>query len=117
MKYTYMYDVSVFGKRLSTIRRQHNMTQEKLAELLCLSVDSISKIENGKINCMPEHFTKICQIFNVSADYFLFGMDRELIPKNAVAIDEIINCLYGCTEVQISKINRLIQIMLELPVA
>lgn len=38
-----------------------------------LSVDSISKIENGKVNCMPEHVVKLCNVFNVPADYFYFG--------------------------------------------
>lgn len=49
------------------------MTQEQLAEIMYLSVDSISKIENGKVNCMLEHVVKLCNVFDVSADYFYFG--------------------------------------------
>lgn len=38
------------------------MTQEQLAEIMYLSVDSISKIENRKVNCMPEHVVKLCNV-------------------------------------------------------
>lgn len=49
------------------------MTQQELAELLFLSEESVSNFETGKTMCMPEHVIQMCQIFDVSADYFYFG--------------------------------------------
>ncbi len=72
------YDAKEFGMRLKEIRKANKMTQVQLAEKLCLSVDSISNIENGRAACMPDHLTKICQIFNISADYFYFGIKKSL---------------------------------------
>jgi len=37
----------LFGQRLRYLRRQHNLTQEQLAELTGLSVDFISLVERG----------------------------------------------------------------------
>lgn len=36
-----------FGKKLRSIRKRHNMTQEQFAELLDVSVDFISLVERG----------------------------------------------------------------------
>jgi transcriptional regulator with XRE-family HTH domain len=36
-----------FGKKLRSIRKRHNMTQEQFAELLDISVDFLSLVERG----------------------------------------------------------------------
>lgn len=111
------YDAKEFGKRLRKIRKRNNMTQEKLAEILYLSVDSISNFENGKSTCMPEHLTKICQIFNISADYFYFEIDSPLKEESNSDIDSIIKLLKTCSEFDITRINQMIQILLAKPIA
>jgi transcriptional regulator with XRE-family HTH domain len=117
MEYQYTYDVKEFGNRLRAIRKKNGYTQEQLADLLLLSVDSISNMENGKTTCMPEHMMKICQIFNVSADYFYFSIDKELLQKESRDIDGLMKLLQTCSEVDYSKIYRVIKIMLESPAA
>ena len=109
------YNVKEFGERIKDVRKKNKMTQEELAEKLFLSVDSISKMENGKVMCMPEHLTKICQIFNVSADYFYFAMEKELVCEKKSEIDKITDNLKMCSDFDIGKISRIIQIMLEQP--
>ena len=47
------YNAEKFGKRLRMIRKANKMTQEKLAELLFLSVDSISNYEKNPIIRVP----------------------------------------------------------------
>lgn len=117
MEYEYRYDVKEFGKQLRSIRKKKGYTQEQLADLLLLSVDSISNMENGKTTCMPEHMMKICQIFNVSADYFNFHMYKELIQNKARNVDELLSLLRTCSDADFSKISRIIRIMLESPAA
>jgi transcriptional regulator with XRE-family HTH domain len=36
-----------FGKKIRSIRKRHNMTQEQFAELLDISVDFLSLVERG----------------------------------------------------------------------
>lgn len=109
------YNAEKFGKRLRMIRKTNKMTQEKLAELLFLSVDSISNYENGKATCMPEHLTKICQIFNVSADYFYFEKDKKLYEKSKIG--NIISKLEQCNDFDIERISQMISILLAKPAA
>lgn len=51
--YKQNYDAKEFGNRVRMIRKQANMTQEVLAEKLYVSVDTVSKIENGKSGFIP----------------------------------------------------------------
>ncbi len=117
MEYQYTYDAKEFGNRLRAIRKKNGYTQEQLADMLLLSVDSVSNMENGKTTCMPEHMMKICQIFNVSADYFYFSMDKELLQKETRDIEDLMMLLQTCSDVDYSKIYRIIKIMLESPAA
>jgi len=111
------YNSVEFGKRLKQIRKKRGMTQEKLSDLLLLSTDSISKYENGKTTCMPEHVTKICQILNISADYLYFGVEKELMPKESNKMEKIMDVLQSCNEFDLGRIHSLIQILLQQPAA
>ena len=63
-----------FGKRLKTLRRACDMTQENLAEAIGVSIQSISKWE-GDYN-MPDvsMIVPLAKILNVTTDCLL-GMD------------------------------------------
>jgi transcriptional regulator with XRE-family HTH domain len=111
------YNSDEFGKRLKQIRRTRGMTQEKLAELLCLSVDSVSKYENGKTTCMPEHVTKICQILNIYADYLYFGVEKELLQGNGGKMELITNILQSCSDFDLDRVYGMLQILLQSPAA
>lgn len=63
-KYT---KVSINIKRL---RKQHNMTQKKLAELLNVTPATVSKWEVGA-NYPADHLTEIADIFHVTVDDLL----------------------------------------------
>ncbi|MGM9551425.1 MAG: LexA family protein [Clostridia bacterium] len=59
----------MFGEKLKELRKSHNMSQQKLADLLGLGQSTIAMWEKGKNN--PEHtsLVKIAEIFSVSIDY------------------------------------------------
>ncbi|MDD3417430.1 MAG: helix-turn-helix transcriptional regulator [Lachnospiraceae bacterium] len=103
-------------KRLKKLRKESGYTQEKLAELLMVSADSISNYETGKTTCMPEHVTKICQILNISADNLYFGFQKELVEKQEkCSIDNILEKLKSCNEFDLGRIDSMIQIILAQP--
>lgn len=111
--FKYNYDAKEFGNRIRIIRKKNKMTQEQLAEMLFLSVDSISKIENGKVMCMPEHVVKICQIYEVSTDYLFFGGKSCSFISLENSDSKILHALSKCSEVQKRKILKVIEILLE----
>ena len=73
------------GQNIRMLRRKANITQEELAEMLCISSQAVSRWETE--STMPDIalLPSLCSIFNVSADDLL-GID---IMKQDEEIDEI----------------------------
>ena len=61
------------GDRIYHRRKLMKLTQEELAEKMCVSTQMISNLELGKKAIRPENLIKLCVILNVSADYILTG--------------------------------------------
>lgn len=60
----------VISDTIIKIRKSNNLTQEKLAEILDVSVEHISRIENCKYTCSITLILKACTIFKLSLDEF-----------------------------------------------
>ena len=60
-----------FGETIKTLRRNSNMTQEKLAEILSISPQAISRWETNM--AMPDIslIAPLCNLFNVTSDELL----------------------------------------------
>ena len=59
----------MFAKRLKALRKEHCMSQQKLADLLGLGQSTIAMWEKGKNTPEYESLIKIANIFSVSIDY------------------------------------------------
>ena len=59
------------GERIKALRKQQNMTQEKLAEYLCVSYQAVSKWECGLSNPDLSLIAPLTKLFNISADELL----------------------------------------------
>lgn len=59
------------GERIKLLRKQNCMTQEKLAEYLCVSYQAISKWECGLSNPDLSLIAPLTKLFNISADELL----------------------------------------------
>lgn len=73
------------GQNIKKLRRNADMTQEELAEMLCISSQAVSRWEVG--TAMPDIslLPALCNIFNVSSDELL-GIDSS---QQQGVIDEI----------------------------
>lgn len=78
--------MSTLGKRITNFRKEKNLKQEQLAEILNVSPQAVSKWENDvtcpDISLLPE----LAKIFNVSIDELLVGKVEhpkvvELVPE------------------------------------
>ena len=65
----------MFGQRLSDIRKDNGDRQEDLAEKLCVSKHTVSSWEQGKSMPPTETVKRICEIYDVSADFLLGIID------------------------------------------
>lgn len=66
-----------FGDKLAKLRREHNYTQEQLADTLGVSRQSVSKWESDVAYPETDKLVKICELFNCSSDYLLLDIARE----------------------------------------
>ena len=66
-----------FGERLYELRKQKNISQEELAELLDVSRQSISKWENDKAYPEMTRLLFMSDYFRVSLDYLMRGAPTE----------------------------------------
>ena len=68
------------GKRIAEIRKEHNLTQEGLAEICSVTRQTISNWENGKSYPDLETLVLISDTFEVSLDVMLNG-DKKMVSE------------------------------------
>ena len=66
-----MFDTMKFGKALSTLRKQADMTQNEVADRLNLSRQAISKYERGESFPDISILVMIAELFNVTLDQLI----------------------------------------------
>ena len=104
--------LATMGQRMATVRRQHNTTQEALADLLDVSPKHISHCENATSYLSLKNLINFCHIFDCSLDYLDFGSHNDSALSRLP--DEIIKILQTGTDVDIDRLNRYLQIYVEL---
>lgn len=81
-----------FGQILRQLRQQHNITQQKLAEILETSKSNISKYESDIIEPNFTMLRHISILFDVSTDYLL-GISSEFQNKEIIFKSSSINTI------------------------
>ena len=74
----------ILGSRIMQRRKQLNIKQSELAEMLGVSDNQISNIENGKSFPKLNNFVLICKILECNADYFLSGILKNSVYENII---------------------------------
>lgn len=69
------------GKRIKQKRKELNLTQEKLSEILEISPTYISEIERGTGISSLATITKIANVLNLDLDYLILGISNTNIDK------------------------------------
>lgn len=74
----------LLGKKIQKIRKNRNITQERLAELVEIDTSSVSHIENGKYYPSAENLEKILNVLNVTpSELFTF--------ESQATVEDLIN--------------------------
>ena len=73
--------MKIFGQLLGTLRRERNYSQKKVATDLGISQALLSHYENGAREPKLDFVIKICDYYDISADYVL-GRDQRRRPPN-----------------------------------
>lgn len=87
----YSYSKEQVGKRLREFRLLKHCTQNQFAEMLNISVNFLSEIENGHKGLSMDMLASVCQILSLSADYILFGEERNSPEPSPLSIADELN--------------------------
>lgn len=101
-----MLQYSTMGKRIKQRRKELGITQNQFAEMLQISNNHISTIENGKGHASIELFCKICSALDVTPDYLLIGqIHANDTPKN------ISQMLQHCSDEDLALLEHMVEYM------
>ena len=70
-------EVIVLHTRIRQAREDMGYTREQFAEKLDVSVSYMAEVERGRTGISVKMLIKICNLLGLSADYILFGTDRD----------------------------------------
>lgn len=68
-----VFDPRGFGRRLQSARKALGITQEELAESLCVGRNHITRMERGIRVCSIDLLVEISALLSVTTDYLLVG--------------------------------------------
>ena len=75
--------------RIRKAREEQGYTREKFAEKLDVSVSYLAELERGRTGISVKMLVKVCNLWGLSADYVLFGTEREQDAKRLDTIHRI----------------------------
>jgi transcriptional regulator with XRE-family HTH domain len=65
------------GNRIKDLRKKAKLNQTELGEKIGLGYGGVAAIEQGRSNPSSEIIIKLAEIFRVSTDYLLLGVETE----------------------------------------
>ncbi len=86
-------NLSEIGKRIRDLRISKGLTQQELSEILSVTDNHICKIETGNTSVSLNVLINLCNCFDSSIDYLIFGTLKENQTINDVIISSILSTL------------------------
>ena len=103
-------DYNIIGERLKKARIENNLTQEKLAEKLDVSIAFLSRIERGSSHISLKRLSQICDILGISEGSILNGSSNN---SNTYLVSEFDDILKNTTPEKQKLIYRIAKIINE----
>lgn len=72
--------------RIRKAREDRGYTREQFAEKLDVSVSYLAELERGRTGISVKMLIKVCNVLGLSADYVLFGTERN---EDSMRLDAI----------------------------
>lgn len=93
-----------FSEKLQTLRKQKNLTQEELAEILFVSRTAISKWESGRGYPNIDSLKAIAKFFGISIDQLLSGEELLTIAEKDVKQKEnnLQDLIFGLIDISVA---------------
>jgi transcriptional regulator with XRE-family HTH domain len=109
-------DINItLGNSIKYMRKQHNITREKLAEKINVSPRFLAEVESGKVGVSLSTLKSLCYALNISSDYLLgisFLDDKDIyitsinnkiknMDTNTLKnVDNIVDCIINIKKIR-----------------
>ena len=103
-------DYNIIGERLKKAWIDNNLTQEKLAEKLDVSIAFLSRIERGSSHISLKRLSQICDILGISEGSILNGSSNN---SNTYLVSEFDDILKNTTPEKQKLIYKIAKIINE----
>ena len=103
-------DYTTIGKQIRKRRRELDLTQEELSELLGLSPGHLGTLERGWKLPSLETFIRICNVLGVSSDRLLSGV---LSAESQVKVSDLSEAIKDLPQLEQTRILHVVQMMVE----
>ena len=103
-------DYNIIGERLKKARIENNLTQEKLAEKLDVSIAFLSRIERGSSHISLKRLSQICDILRITEGSILNGSSNN---SNTYLVSEFDDILKNTTPEKQKLIYKIAKIINE----
>jgi len=101
-----MINFKAIGQRIKEERKKRYMTQEKLAELLEVSTEHLSRIETGSYRPSLILIEKISSILEIDEETLMFGT-----PTDINANKELVNKIESLTKEKRQAVSLIIDLI------
>lgn len=98
----------ILGSSLKELRINKGLTQEKLAEMLEMQVNTVNRIETGTSFVTSETFAKLCDVFDVHPSVLLSARPCHILKEHVDYIKNINQLLQTFT---IDKLKNAYEIL------
>ncbi len=76
------------GRRVRQVRKAYGLTGQQLADILDITISSVSKIENGERRLDPRHASKLLMMYEVDHTWLYCGLPSGLTKKTLERLEE-----------------------------
>lgn len=101
-------DYNIIGERIKLARKERNMTQEKLAEEMGVSIAFLSRIERGSSQINLKRLSQICNILGTTEGEILNGVSS---GSSTYLDSELSNILKNCSSEQVKLIYEIAKVI------
>ena len=84
--------------RIKELRESVNKTQEKFAESIDVSTQTISDLECGRVSLSSDIALKIAKEYAVSLDWLFYQSDERISPTCKLHMQEAFDCMSESNE-------------------
>ena len=102
-----MLNRTAFGTRIRAEREKRNLSRAGLAEKLGVSDKYLYEVERGGRGMSLEKLVSLCELFDVTADYLLFGAEK------SDAENSLMGMINRCDRKKLPYLERIVKSFLD----